>query len=171
MVPAVMSTFLKSYGMVVKTKKICVGASAGGHLNQLLRLLEYKDMWKFQPDLCVTTQKEVVQKLTKYGTVKVVGECNRKNVLKIFTVIFRTFSIIARNRPDVIISTGSLPLAILSIWGKLFGAKIVWIDSIANIPHFSMSGQIVYFFADLFLTQWPDLAEKHKRAVYTGELL
>ena len=54
---------------------------------------------------------------------------------------------------------------------KLFGAKIVWIDSIANTKKFSVSGRLMYHVADLFLTQWADLAQKHIKAQYVGNLL
>jgi len=78
---------------------------------------------------------------------------------------------VIKERPDVVITTGSLPLAITCLCAKLFGAKIAWIDSIANIERFSLSGQMIRPFADLFLTQWAQLAEKYTDVEYAGALV
>jgi len=71
----------------------------------------------------------------------------------------------------VVITTGSLPLAIFCFLGKLFGARIVWIDSIANVEKLSLSGSFVRRFADLFLTQWPEIAAKYRNVEYVGSLV
>ena len=151
---------------------LCVGASAGGHLNQLIKLLELQESWPVAPDLCVTTVSEVACKLQKrYAKTEVVGECNREVPLQIARVVLRTLVVALKYRPRVIISTGSLPIAILCLWGKLMGSRIVWIDSIANVRSLSMSGQMTYRFADLFIVQWEALKAKYPKATYVGQLL
>jgi hypothetical protein len=57
-----------------------------------------------------------------------------------------------------VISTGALPGYFALRLAKLFGARTVWIDSIANAEELSMSGQKVRPYADLWLTQWAHLA-------------
>lgn len=151
--------------------KICVGASAGGHMNQLLKLLAASENWPQRPSFYITTLPQLAEKLEKFGTTYVIGECNRLHPLMTILVFLKAFKIAFTERPDVVITTGSLPLALICLSAKLFGAKIVWIDSIANVDKFSMSGSMVRPFADLFLTQWPELAKKHKNAEYAGTLL
>jgi hypothetical protein len=46
------------------------------------------------------------------------------------------------------------------LFGKLLGARTIWIDSIANAEQLSVSGAKVKPFADLWLTQWPHLVTK-----------
>ena len=55
--------------------------------------------------------------------------------------------------------------------GKLFGAKVIWIDSITNVERISLSGRMVRYIADLFLVQWPDLANQYKSVEYVGEVI
>jgi len=43
-------------------------------------------------------------------------------------------------------------------FGKLFGARTIWIDSMANAEELSKSGKEVGRYADLWLTQWEHLA-------------
>lgn len=151
--------------------KICAGASAGGHMNQLLRLLEHADAWSEQPAFYVTTLQEMALKLEEKGPVYVIGEYNRNRPMQAFKSLIRCLWIAFHERPDIVITTGSMPLAMFCFVSKLFSARIVWIDSIANIDKFSMSGRFVHFFADLFITQWPELAEKDNKAEFVGAIL
>jgi hypothetical protein len=62
-------------------------------------------------------------------------------------------------RPDVVISTGAAPGYFALRFGKLLGARTIWVDSIANVDELSLAGSKVGRFADLWLTQWPHLAQ------------
>ena len=140
-------------------------------MNQLLRLLDYSGNWLAQPSIYVTTQPELAGKLQRRGKTYVIGECNRHHPLAALMIFFRSFGILWKDKPDVIITTGSMPLAMLCLAAKLFGKKVVWIDSIANTERFSVSGRLMYHFADLFLTQWPKLASQHLKAEFVGTIL
>ena len=78
--------------------------------------------------------------------------------------------VIIRLRPNIIISTGAAPGFFALVFGKLFGAKTIWVDSIANVEQLSVSGQKVKRFADLWLTQWKHLA-KPNGPYYKGGVL
>lgn len=151
--------------------RICVGASAGGHMNQLLKLLEKSGSWPQPPSFYVTTMEELAESLAQQGPVYIIGECNRRHPLKALRVLMRSVRVVMKERPDVVITTGSLPLAILCLSAKMFGSKIVWIDSIANSESFSLSGRMIQHFTDLFLTQWPELAEQNQNAEYAGAIV
>lgn len=150
---------------------VCVGASAGGHMNQLLCLLQHNDSWPEQPSFYVTTLKVLAPLLREKGPTYIVGECNRYHPFKAFVTLLRGIRIAWKERPDVVITTGSMPLAFFCLAAKFLGARIIWIDSIANCEHFSLSGRLIKPFADLFLTQWPELAQKDKKAEFAGTIL
>jgi UDP-N-acetylglucosamine:LPS N-acetylglucosamine transferase len=86
-------------------------------------------------------------------------------------VLFRCLSIVVKERPDVVISTGAAPGCLMCLLGRLLGARIVWLDSITNVERVSLSGRLVRPFADLFLVQWPELAEKYRGAQYVGTIV
>ena len=148
--------------------RICLAASAGGHVSQLIRISEG---WKGHDTFCVTTTEVVRSKLSKFGRVYVVGECNRQHPIRVLMVLIRCIRIAFRERPDVVISTGAAAGCLLCMLCKLRGAKIIWIDSITNVKKVSLSGRMVHFFADLFLVQWPELAEQYKNAEYVGAII
>jgi UDP-N-acetylglucosamine:LPS N-acetylglucosamine transferase len=147
---------------------ICLTASAGGHTSQLLRLTEG---WKGYDTFCVTTSDVVQERFQEHGKVYVVGECNRQHPIRVAKVLIQCMSVVFKERPDVVITTGAAAGCMVCIMGKLLGAKIVWIDSIANISRLSLSGRIVRPFADLFLTQWPELASKSCHVYYVGAII
>jgi hypothetical protein len=66
--------------------------------------------------------------------------------------------ILMKESPEVVISTGAAPGYFAVVLGRLFGARTIWVDSIANADHISMAGVRVGRHADLWLTQWPHLS-------------
>jgi UDP-N-acetylglucosamine:LPS N-acetylglucosamine transferase len=153
---------------MAKNVKICLAASAGGHLTQLLKLAQ---SWEGHDVFFVTTGHAVASELQKRGKVYIVGECNRKQLLKTAKVFLKCVKIVRNERPDVILSTGAAAGCILCFFGKLFGAKVIWMDSITNTEKLSLSGRMVRHIADLFLVQWPQLAAKYKNVEYVGSVI
>ena len=151
-----------------KRLRICLAASAGGHISQLLKLAE---SWNGCETFCVTTTQVVRNKLSKSGEVYVVGECNRQHPMRVVAVLLRCGRIIFKERPDVIISTGAAAGCMLCFLSKIIGAKVVWIDSITNVERISLSGRMVRYIADLFLVQWPELAGRYKKVEFVGTVV
>ena len=54
--------------------------------------------------------------------------------------------------------------------GKLMGMKIIHVESFTRIRDLSLTGKIVYPFADLFVVQWKQLVQKYPKAVFGGAL-
>jgi len=148
--------------------RICVVASSGGHLSQLLKLA---DSWAGYGTFCITTTDIVRAKLEKYGKTYVVGECNRQHPFKLAVVLIRCLSAVLREKPKVVISTGAATGCITCFLGKIIGAKVIWIDSITNVNKLSFSGRLVRHIADLLLVQWPELADQYEKAEYVGTVI
>ena len=152
---------------------LVVGASAGGHANELDILLRAaRGVWPIEPDVYVTTLQLAAVGFARHGKpVYVVGESDRRKPLQSVAVIARTFLLALKLRPRAVVTTGSMPLAIFCIWSKLLGAKIVWVDSVAQIEHMSLSGRVMRRIADLCLVQWPELTVQYAGVEYAGEVL
>ena len=148
--------------------KICAVASAGGHLSQLLKLAS---SWTRYEAFYITTCDAVYDKLSKFGKTYIVAECNREHPVAVLEVFYICARLVFRERPDVLISTGAAAGCIACFLGKLLGAKVIWIDSITNVQRLSLSGKMVRHIADLFLVQWPELAEQYKNVEYVGALI
>ena len=135
-----------------KPIKLMAVASGGGHLIQLLRL---------RPAFagCEVTYVSTVQPpgLHANDRVIVVQDANLNEKRKLARLFIQTLLVIIKNRPQVIITTGAAPGFAAIVIGRLFGAKTIWIDSIANSEELSASGQKAKYWADLWLTQWSQL--------------
>ena len=148
--------------------KICLAASGGGHLTELLEL---SDSWKGHDTFFVTTVPVVRDNLQATGNVYVVGECNRQYPIRVLKVFIKCIRIAFRERPNVVISTGAAAGCMICFLAKLLGAKIIWIDSITNVERISLSGRMVRYIADLFLVQWSELTSKYRNVEYAGTLI
>jgi beta-1,4-N-acetylglucosaminyltransferase len=51
---------------------------------------------------------------------------------------------------------------------KLFRAKVIFVETGSRVKKLSLTGRLVYPFADLFLVQWPGLAKRHRKAEFAG---
>ncbi len=99
-----------------------------------------------------------------------VTDCNRDKPMANVRCATDILRIIRRERPNLIISTGAAPGIIALVIGKLFGAKTIWLDSVANSERLSLSGKFAGRIADVWLTQWSHLAAD-KGPKYFGSVL
>lgn len=148
--------------------RVALAASAGGHLEQLLKL---RSAWEQHELVFVTTMDLAKDQLDRLGRTYVVGECNREHPLRVLAVLARCLRITARERFDVVVSTGAAPGLLMCLAARLRGAKIVWVDSVANVAKLSMSGRLVLPLADLILTQWPEVARMYRKVEYCGAVV
>ncbi|MBZ5486432.1 oligosaccharide biosynthesis protein Alg14 [Halomonas aquamarina] len=151
--------------------KILLVASFGGHFIQLKRLFE--QMQNFISEN-VTYEFAVTEKdITINGAPAIyLPNVHRESGLKEKAVSFyNAYKIFKKVKPDVVISTGALPGLIMCFIAKLFGKKVIWVDSMANYQKLSFSGRIAKFFCSVCLTQWEHLAENDKRVTYWGKVL
>ena len=70
--------------------------------------------------------------------------------------------------PKVIISTGVHSTIPLCVFGRLFGRKVIYIETIANINTPSMTGKMMYYIATDFYVQWEELLEVYPKAKFGG---
>lgn len=148
--------------------KICLVASAGGHLTELLRLSE---SWKQYETFFVTTVPVVRGNLQTTGNIYVVGECNRQHPMRVLRVFLKCIRIAFKERPRIVLSTGAAVGCMMCFLTKIAGARIIWIDSITNVQQLSLSGRMVRYISDLFLVQWPELAKKYNKVEYLGAVI
>jgi len=134
-------------------KKILAVASGGGHWIQLLRLRPSFEAHNVQ---YVTTHKDFGKKVN--SAPYVVKDANADKKFALLVLFIQMFWCFVKTRPDVVISTGAAPGFAALFWGKIFRAKTIWIDSIANAEELSSSGRKAKYFADVWLTQWSHLA-------------
>lgn len=151
------------------TRKICFAASSGGHLEQLLMLEPLMQ----ENDSFILTEKTSYEAVSSDYDVYKVTQVNREEsswLLKMVIIFFNSLFIYVKERPNVIICTGALATIPICIIGKLFGAKVIYIESFAKITSPTLTGKLLYKFADQFYVQWPSMKECYPNAIFLGGL-
>ncbi len=117
----------------------------------------------------VTTRRDFAER-DGIARLFVIPDANRHRPLLFLTSVAQSISLMRTIRPDVVISTGALPGLACLLVGRLFGARTIWIDSVANSERISFSGWCARPFTSYWVTQWQHLATSHG-AKFLGSLL
>jgi UDP-N-acetylglucosamine:LPS N-acetylglucosamine transferase len=128
-------------------------ASAGGHW---LQMMELYPAFSGQDVFFITTKESFLAK-NKFNGV-VIPDCNAREPLNLLRTFVFAFRLICKLRPSVVVSTGAAPGVIVLFLSYCFGAKTIWVDSVANAERLSLSGRLAGYFASIWLTQWPHLS-------------
>lgn len=134
--------------------RVVAVASAGGHWVQLLRM---RPAFAGADVTWVTTRASLARQVE--GKLHVVADASRSTPFRLVWMVCQLFWLMLRLRPHVVITTGAAPGAVALVFGRLFFARTIWIDSIANGEVMSRSGRLVRPFAKVWLTQWPNLSK------------
>ncbi|RSK28723.1 polysaccharide biosynthesis protein [Bacillus sp. HMF5848] len=154
-----------------KRKKVIFISSLGGHLTQLLQL---KPLFE-EFDYHIITEKSIItEELSKEYKMSflVYGARNYmfKYVFKLTYNFFKSLYLFLREKPDVVVTTGAHTAVPMCYIAKLFGKKVVFIESFAKTSTPTMSGKLVYPIADLFIVQWEGMKKHYPKAVYGGSI-
>ncbi|MBQ8296336.1 MAG: polysaccharide biosynthesis protein [Ruminococcus sp.] len=149
-------------------KKLCFVSSSGGHWEELMCLREIADE---NDSFFVTEEGGQVQDAALKGTFYTIPQINRREkgfAFKFIKLFFKAFSILRKEKPDVVITTGALAAFPFCLAGKIMRKKIVYIETFARVNGKSLTGKLVYPFADLFLVQWEPMLKCYPKAKYVG---
>ena len=143
--------------MADKRPKVLAISSGGGHWVQLLRL---RPAFEGCDVTYATVRQGYREDLDESAAFRVIPDGNRWNKIKLIRSALGVFWLVLSLKPDVIVTTGAAPGYFGVRFGKWLGARVVWLDSVANAEELSMSGEKAGSFVDLWLTQWPHLARE-----------
>ncbi|MBR2708609.1 MAG: beta-1,4-galactosyltransferase enhancer [Bacilli bacterium] len=143
--------------------RLCLVSSSGGHWEQLQKLKPLIERY----DGFLVTEKTKFDANAKYF----MKQTDLKDKLMIFKMIWNsiyTFFIWIKERPDFVITTGTIvayPFYLLSI---LFHKKFIFIETFgrANMP--TVAGKMMEKHSDLFIVQWESQKKHYKKAIYGG---
>ena len=148
-------------------KKICFTASTGGHFEQLMMLKPLMDEY----DSFIVTEKigySVIKDDRKIYYIKQVNRHEKDFIFKMIVNFFKSFRIFMKEKPDIIISTGAVATIPMCLLGKVLRKKIIFIESFAKVTSPTLTGNLMYKFADQFYVQWEQMKEHYPNAIFKG---
>jgi len=147
--------------------KVLAASSGGGHWVELLRVMPAFEQAQIH---FVTVREDYREDVGNDTAFYTVPDATQWNPLLAAFLALRMLLLVIRIRPDVVVSTGAAPGYFAIRFGKLLGARTIWIDSLANVDELSKAGRMAGRHADLWLTQWPELA-RDDGPHYAGQVI
>lgn len=114
------------------------------------------------------TMYEAAEEGIRFYYLQQVNRREKSCFLRLLANTFLSLRILFAEQPDVVMTTGVLAVIPLCLLCRLWGAKLVFIESYANVHSPTRTGKFLYRFADRFYVQWPELLEFYPGAVYLG---
>lgn len=146
--------------------KIALVCSHGGHLTEILYLM---DAFQGHEVFFVTYDSPRTRTLKhKKYLLKNIGT----NPIRLLMSFAKFLVIFMIEKPKLVVSTGSEIAIPAFILAKFVGIRTIFIESWCRVRTKSWTGRTLYFVADLFLVQWPELAKIYgKKALYRGSVI
>ena len=144
--------------------KLCLVSSSGGHWEQLKKLAPLAEKYD---GFYVTEKTRFDASPAKY----LMYQTDLKDkwiIQKMIVNSLKTIKIWYKERPDIIVTTGTLvayPFYLLSV---LFRKRFLFIETFgrANMP--TLAGGLIEKHSDLFIVQWETQKKHYKKAIYGG---
>lgn len=112
----------------------------------------------------------VAKELAKKMRVRTVPNITKLNPLSWISGFILSCYIAVMEKPDIVISTGAGVVVFFCVFAKLFGAKLIFIESMAGVERPTLTARMLYPFSDLFIVQWEGLLKYFPKAKYMGRL-
>ena len=152
-------------------RKVLFIASTGGHLNELMQI---KPLFK-KFDYHIVTEKTKVDDSFKeeyqekisfliYGTKKYPISYIFKFIANCFISLYYFF----KYQPEVVVTTGTHTAVPMCYIAKMFGSKVIFIETFANRTTGTVAGRLVYPIADTFVVQWEEMHKVYPKSVCWG---
>ena len=148
-----------------KRKKVCLISSSGGHYEQLSMLKPLGEKY----DIFWVTEKTDYKGNANYYLPQT-GSNDKFLIFNLFIMGLKTVGIWLEEKPDVVISTGTLIAVPMCLLAKLLRKKVIYIETFARVNDCTRAGKLMYKIADLFLYQWEPLEKFYPNGVFGGSI-
>lgn len=152
-------------------KKVLFISSTGGHLSEMMQL---KKMFKdYDYHIITEKTKSNISMKNKYkDRINFLVYGTKDHMLtypfKLIYNCFKSLFLYLRIHPDYIITTGAHTAGPMCLIGKIFGSKVIYIETFANINTKTITGRLLYPVADRFIVQWPSMTKIYRDSIDGG---
>jgi len=143
--------------------KICFVSSSGGHWEQLQKFQSLIDKY----DGFFVTEKTQFEAKARYFMLQT--DLKDKFMLPKMTVNFvRALKIWIKEKPDFVVTTGTMVAYPFYIFSVLTHKKFVFIETFGRADMATTAGKMMEKHSDLFIVQWKTQVKHYKKAIYGG---
>lgn len=152
-------------------RRVMFIASTGGHLNEMMQLKELFDKYDYY--IITEKTKSNLSLKNKYKNKISYLVFGTKDFMltypfKLLYNCFKSVFLYLKVHPDYIVTTGAHTAGPMCCIGKIFGSRIVYIESFANMSTKTITGKLLYPIADKFIVQWESMKALYPDATFGG---
>lgn len=157
--------------------RILVALGEGGHTKEMLALVDMLGDDLEYGYLLVHDDPVSEGKLRRRGPVfraqRPRGKAHHllSDVRSTLRCAWQSWVALRAYRPHAVLSSGPSMAVPVSVLARLLGMRVVFVETGSRVTALSMTGRMMYWVANLFIVQWPELAASYPRAIYAGRLL
>ena len=143
--------------------RLCLVSSSGGHWEQLQKLQPLIDKY----DGFYVTEKTQFEAKAKYF----MKQTDLKDKLMPFKMLWNGLYAVwiwIKERPDFVITTGTMVAYPFYLLAVLFHKKFVFIETFGRADMATVAGKKMEKHSDLFIVQWETQKKHYKNAIYGG---
>lgn len=152
-------------------RKVLFISSTGGHLTELLQLERIFDKYDYNIITEKTKSNMSLRKKYKNKVYYLVYGTKDHMLTYPFKLLYNSFKslfLYIKLHPDYIITTGAHTAGPMCLIGKIFGSKIIYIETFANMYTKTITGKLLYPVSDKFIVQWDSMLELYPEAECGG---
>jgi UDP-N-acetylglucosamine:LPS N-acetylglucosamine transferase len=146
-----------------RNPRLCLVSSSGGHWEQIQKLQPLIEKYGG----CLVTEKTKFAVNANYFMLQTDLK-DKKMVLKMLINSCLALRIWIREKPDFIITTGTIVAYPFYLFAMLFHKKFIYIETFGRANMATVAGKLMEKHADLFIVQWETQATHYKKAIYGG---
>eukprot|EP00931_Biecheleriopsis_adriatica_P035642 TRINITY_DN20532_c0_g2_i1.p1 TRINITY_DN20532_c0_g2~~TRINITY_DN20532_c0_g2_i1.p1 ORF type:complete len:255 (+),score=36.46 TRINITY_DN20532_c0_g2_i1:110-766(+) len=165
---------------------------SGGHTTEMLGLLRDFDQARYRCDFILAesdttslkrvqaSRPDLTEDLGRFHTVprsREVGQSWLSTVATTAQAFLACLSLVWQLQPQVLLLNGPgtcVPVVAAALLFELFAFRrvsVIFVESVCRVQSLSLTGKLVYVFADVFVVHWPELVERYPKAQHLGVLL
>lgn len=129
-----------------------------------------KSFWKDKDRFWVTFDKEDARSILANEKMYSCYYPTNRNIKNLIKNTFLAWKILRLEKPDLIISSGAAVAVPFFYLGKIFGAKLIYIEVFDRIDKPTVTGKLVYPVADRFIVEWEEMKQVYPNAINLGSI-
>lgn len=153
--------------LVGSRTKVLLVSSAGGHLSQLMEL---RPWWQHHDRRWVTF--DLPDARSKLGDEYLIPAHHptTRNAVNAARNWLLAHRVLARYRPDVVVSTGAAVAFPFFVEARRLGIPTVYLEVYDRIDSRTLTGRLCRPFSSRFLTQWPEQQALYRNSTLIGPI-
>lgn len=147
--------------------KVCMVGSSGGHLTHLYML---KPFWENKDRFWVTFDKEDARSLLENEIFYPCYYPTNRSIKGLIKNTILAWKVLRKEKPELIVSSGAAVAVPFFYLGKIFGAKLIYVEVFDRIDKPTMTGRMVYPITDAFIVEWEEMKKVYPKAINLGSI-